>query len=207
MDFICRFEPSDRVNPPIGNVGAENAESVLDSVKNVFLRNEDWPPVREKPDQEPTIYPAPTPAPAPAPPSDVINATGTFILAKSKKRIGITTISGWPETKTEMTTRCVDLPLGRVCTDVPVIYHRSCTKGIFLDLEFPSSIEDEIEDCLKTSAVVAILASIVTAGATLVPTFIAAVKICLRAKGAEAVADLLSAELVVDSECGDWHPI
>lgn len=123
------------------------------------------------------------------------------------RRFRLAEVGGWPETKVVMEQACVDLPFGgRICTDVPRLYTRTCTKLIYVDVTYPAGAVADIEDCVRGAAVAAAIAAIVSSGGAGAAAFEAALKGCLAAKGA-AWADQVSATAGIDSECGEWHPV
>lgn len=127
---------------------------------------------------------------------------------KESKEFSVAEINGWPETKTEMETKCVDLgwPLGRVCTDLPTVYHRSCKKYVYIDVTYPVGMLADVEECVKGAGLAAAVAAVVASPEAAGPAFEVALKGCLAAKGASWV-DQVSASTGWRSACGDWHPV
>lgn len=117
-------------------------------------------------------------------------------------------ISGWPETKTTMETRCVDLgwPVGRICTDVPQIWNRTCIKFIYVRICHPTAegVWADIEACIIGGALAGAIAAVISSPAASGPAFEVALKACLAAKGATWV-DQVTVTADTGSECGEWH--
>jgi hypothetical protein len=124
------------------------------------------------------------------------------------KEFRLAEIGGWPETKTEMETQCVDLgwPIGRICTDIPRIYHRSCTKFVYVNVCYPTGMLADVEDCVKGAALASAVAAVIASPEAAAPVFEVALKGCLAAKGA-TWADQVSVSAGWSSACGDWHPV
>ncbi len=124
------------------------------------------------------------------------------------QRFVLASIGSWPEVKTVMEPSCVDLPwpIGHVCTDLPRVYQRTCTKIIYVDVTYPTGGLQDVTDCVTGSAVAAAIAAVLADPATGAAVFEAALKACLEAKGKEW-AQQVSVSAGLDSQCGDWHPI
>ena len=124
------------------------------------------------------------------------------------KEFRLAEIGNWPETKTDMETQCIDFgwPIGRVCTDVPRIYLRTCTKYVYVNVCYPSGMLADVEDCVRGAALASAVAAIIASPEAAAPAFEVALKGCLAAKGA-AWADQVSASSGWKSDCGDWHPV
>lgn len=137
-----------------------------------------------------------------------LRLTPLNVGTRETKEFPVAEINGWPETKTEMETKCVDLPwpLGRVCTDLPTVYQRSCKKYVSIDVTYPTGMLSDVEDCVKGAGLAAAVAAVIASPEAAAPAFEVALKGCLAAKGASWV-DQVSVSTGWRSSCGDWHPI
>jgi len=115
-------------------------------------------------------------------------------------------IGNWPETKTEMVTECRDLgwPIGRVCADIPRVYQRTCTKFVYVHVCYPTGARADIEDCLKSAAVIGAITGVIASPSAGAAAFESALKACLIQKGRQW-ADQVRVSGDLGSECGDWH--
>lgn len=120
-----------------------------------------------------------------------------------EREFKLTTISNWPQTKTVMKTQCTSGPF-RICTDVPVLYTRSCTRIAYVKIRFMDGFEKEIEACLKSSALAAAIAAIISGGAAGVASFQLALIRCLEAKGLQW-ANSVRVSGGWKSTCGKWQ--
>ncbi|TPI13075.1 hypothetical protein FJW06_15620 [Mesorhizobium sp. B4-1-3] len=139
----------------------------------------------------------------------VISAPAFHIEVEAKSgqechRFKLVTIGNWPEVKTEFRLKCVKIFGKKICTKVPVIYNRTCTKYAFVDVCYPTGELKEVQDCVVSAALAAAIAAVVTSGSAAGPTFKAALEACLLAKGAKW-ADQITVNAGWDSECGAWH--
>ncbi|KQV58708.1 MULTISPECIES: hypothetical protein [unclassified Caulobacter] len=111
-------------------------------------------------------------------------------------------ISGWPEAKTVWKVKC---HLG-ICTKVPVLYRRSCTKFAYAKVIYPTGQMSAVNECVVGAGLAAAVAAVISGGAAASATFEAALQACLEAKGYEW-ARSVRVSAGWDSQCGDWHPV
>ena len=119
----------------------------------------------------------------------------------------LASIKGWPETKVEWDERCVKVFGRKICTKVPVLYHRNCTLEVVVRVYYPTGFLNDIENCITGSALAAAVAAVITSGSAAAGTFQAALEACLLAKGAKW-ADQVAVEVPPPkTDCGPWHPV
>jgi hypothetical protein len=53
-------------------------------------------------------------------------------------RFRLAEIRNWPEVKTTWELKCVTVFGKKICTKVPVVYHRTCTKFAYVDVCYPA---------------------------------------------------------------------
>jgi len=134
-----------------------------------------------------------------------IPGTNTPTGTKQQIKVKLAESKGWDETKTVWEQVC---KFG-LCTDLPVAYRRTCSKRFYLVLEHPSlnSVKKEIEDCIKSSAVVAISILVTTGNVPLATsTFKSSFVSCLKLKGVQ-IADEISIKISEQKNCGSWRHI
>jgi hypothetical protein len=119
-------------------------------------------------------------------------------------RFHLAEIKGWPEVKTEWKLQCVTIFGHKVCTKVPVVYHRTCTLYVFVDVCYPKGGLNDIETCVTGAGLAAAVAAVISGGAAAAPAFKAALEACLLAKGVKW-ANSISVNAGTASECGLWH--
>lgn len=127
--------------------------------------------------------------------------TGT----KQQIKVKLAESKNWTETKTVWEQVC---RIG-ICTDLPVSYRRTCSKRFYLVLEHPNlnSVKNEINDCIKTSATVAIAILVGTGNVALATTtFKSSFVSCLKLKGVQ-IADEISLKISEEKNCGSWRHI
>ncbi len=139
----------------------------------------------------------------------IMTAQQFYIQVEAKSgqechRFRLVTIGNWPEVKTDFKLQCVKIFGKKICTKVPVIFNRTCTKYAYADVCYPTGELQEVEDCMVGSALAAAISAVVSSGAAAGPTFKAALEACLLAKGA-TWADQITVNAGWDSECGAWH--
>jgi hypothetical protein len=119
-------------------------------------------------------------------------------------RFHLAEITGWPEVKTEWKLQCVTIFGHKVCTNVPVVYHRSCTLYVFVDVCYPRGGLNDIQTCVTGAALAGAVAAVISGGAAAAPAFKAALEACLLARGVKW-ANEISVNAGTASECGPWH--
>jgi hypothetical protein len=119
-------------------------------------------------------------------------------------RFRLAEVKNWPEVKTTWELKCVHVFGKRICTKVPVIYHRTCTKFAYVDVCYPAGALNDISSCVTGAALASAVASVISDGSAAAGTFKAALEACLLAKGA-SWADQVSVAPNWGSECGPWH--
>jgi hypothetical protein len=121
-----------------------------------------------------------------------------FVLAQVKS---------WPETKTEWDMRCVTVFGHKICTKVPVLYHRSCTLEIVVDVCYPTGFLQDVEACVTGAAMASAIAAVISGGSAAAGTFKAALEACLLAKGAKWANEVTVNVPGPKTVCGPWHPV
>jgi hypothetical protein len=121
-----------------------------------------------------------------------------FVLAR---------IRGWPETKTEFDMRCIRVFGHKICTKVPVIYHRSCTLEVVVVVCYPTGYLNDVTTCITGAGMAAAVAAVISGGSAAAGTFKAALEACLLAKGAKWANQISVNVPPPKTECGPWHPI
>jgi hypothetical protein len=116
-------------------------------------------------------------------------------------------IKGWPETKTEWDMRCVKVFGHKICTKVPVLYHRSCTLEIVVNICFPTGCFQDVEACVTGAGMASAVAAVISGGSAAVGTFKAALEACLLAKGAKWANEVAVNVPGPKTNCGPWHPV
>jgi hypothetical protein len=119
-------------------------------------------------------------------------------------RFHLAEIKGWPEVKTEWKLQCVTIFGHKVCTNVPVFYHRTCTLFVFVDVCYPKGGLNDVQTCILGAAMAAAVAAVISGGAAAAPAFKAALEACLLAKGIKW-ASSITVNAGTASECGPWH--
>jgi hypothetical protein len=137
----------------------------------------------------------------------IIESTAFLAEGLESREISIFTIANWPESKVEMELSCWDIPIiGRVCTNLPRLYMRNCTKRLYVTFTYPVGTWADVEACLVDSAVTATIAGVVIDPEVGIAVFIGALQACLRTKGKEW-ANQVTAVAGINSLCEDWHPV
>ncbi|MFT3974424.1 MAG: hypothetical protein QM699_13530 [Amaricoccus sp.] len=123
---------------------------------------------------------------------------------KECHRFNLAQIKNWPEVKTDFKLKCVKVFGKRICTKVPVVYHRTCTKYAFVNICYPTGGLQDVTDCVVGAGLASAVAAVVSGGSAAAGTFKAALETCLIAKEV-AWADQVTVTAGWDSKCGPWH--
>ncbi|RTL73090.1 MAG: hypothetical protein EKK41_01340 [Hyphomicrobiales bacterium] len=121
-------------------------------------------------------------------------------------RFRLAEIRGWPETKVEMEQQCVTIFGHRICTDIPRLYHRSCTLYAYVDVCYPAGGLNDVETCILGAALAGAVAAVISGGAAAGPAFKSALEACLLAKGVAWASDI-TVNAGSDTDCVPWHPV
>lgn len=119
----------------------------------------------------------------------------------------LATIRGWPETKVELDERCVKVFGRKICTKVPVLYHRACTLEVVVEVCYPAGFLKEVETCVTGAALASAVAAVISSGSAAAGTFKAALEACLLAKGAKWANEVTVNVPAPKTVCEAWHPV
>ncbi len=109
--------------------------------------------------------------PTPRPPPNVAAQTGVNIPDTTDptcttQDFVLLQIEGWPEVETVMELKCVTLFQKTMCTNVPVVYHRTSTLQLIAAITYPTTILSDIQAAVNG----AIAAGVIAGGITLAET-------------------------------------
>ena len=99
-----------------------------------------------------------TPTAGSSAPSDLL-AAGT-----SCHDFDLLKIRGWPETKVVMERQCKTIFGHKICTDIPVLYARSCELHVTASICHPElpQILGDVQECLKQAAITGVIVGLIT---------------------------------------------
>lgn len=135
---------------------------------------------------------------------------GNWTTGKAKTiKVKLCETKGWTETKTEWELICRRVWGQRVCTHGWVSYRRTCSKRFYLVLKHPKldTIKTEVNDCIKSSAAVAVTILLTTGNIAVATTsFKESFVSCLELKGVK-FAKSIGIAITEQKKCGSWRHI
>jgi hypothetical protein len=131
----------------------------------------------------------------------------SIVAAAICKEFDLLKIRSWPESKVVMERQCRRAGPIRICTDVPVLYIRTCELHLSARICHPQlkDIIHDVEDCLRKAAIAGIIAALLTqspaAGSAVLEAFL---KACLESKAIERTSELHVEIHPQTTSCGEW---
>jgi hypothetical protein len=130
-------------------------------------------------------------------------------MAIQCQQIFLVQVANWPEVKVIWERRCWKVKWWTVCTNVPRVYRRECTRRYYLQVCHPTlpDIIDAVRECLVQALTQALLALLLQKQFTVFLNVLRSTLLaCLREKGKKLV-DQLSIGLKEEVNCSPWQPI
>lgn len=119
----------------------------------------------------------------------------------------LASIHGWPETKTDFEVKCIRVFGKKICTKVPVVYHRTSKLEVIAEISHPDwdTIRGDIEDCVRQAAAAGVAAGALSGNiAAALAAFEGYLKTCLATKGVRRLGEL-QVGLNTRKTAGPWH--